>query len=272
MTSCTPIASCRRLRAGARGARRAALRDPGHAIVRTDVAQRRDDQARLERVLSTRISFINEIANVCELVGADVEEVAAGIGLDHRLGPHFLKAGPWLRWFLLPEGCLALKQLAGNSGYHFQLLSAVIEVNELQTPAGDPEAPKHLGDLRGKEIACSGWPSSPEPTTCGRRRAWSSRRACSPRAPTSVPGTRRRRAIAAARGLLLDPRSMQYRRGRRHHRHGVAGAGRARDAGGYASMRTPVLIDGRNVLDPEAMRCSVSCTRGSAARSGEVEH
>ena len=54
--------------------------------------------------LATRISFINEIANVCEAVGADVEDVAQGVGLDHRLGPHFLRAGIGFGGSLLPEG------------------------------------------------------------------------------------------------------------------------------------------------------------------------
>ena len=82
--------------------------------------------------LMTRISFINEIANVCEATGADVVKVAEGIGLDHRLGPHFLRAGIGYGGSCFPKDSLALKQLAANSGYHFQLLNAVIEVNELQ--------------------------------------------------------------------------------------------------------------------------------------------
>src|SRR6266545_8390234 len=82
--------------------------------------------------LSTRVSFINEIANVCELVGADVVKVAEGIGLDQRLGPHFLRAGIGWGGSCFGKDVSALKQLAGNSGYHFELLSAVIEVNELQ--------------------------------------------------------------------------------------------------------------------------------------------
>ena len=81
--------------------------------------------------LATKISFINEIANVCEMTGADVSVVAQGMGMDKRIGPHFLQAGIGYGGSCFPKDVLALKQIAGNSGYHFQLLNAVIEVNEL---------------------------------------------------------------------------------------------------------------------------------------------
>ena len=88
--------------------------------------------------------------------GADVVEVARGIGLDHRLGPHFLRAGIGYGGSCFPKDSLALKQLASNSGYHFQLLSAVIEVNELQKRRVIQKLQKHLGKLRGKKVALLG--------------------------------------------------------------------------------------------------------------------
>ena len=100
--------------------------------------------------LATRISFINEIANVCELTGADVEQVAEGMGLDRRIGPHFLHAGIGYGGSCFPKDVTALKQLAGNSGYHFQLLSSVIEVNELQKRRVIGKLEKQLGSLAGK--------------------------------------------------------------------------------------------------------------------------
>src|SRR5581483_6764045 len=106
--------------------------------------------------LSTRISFINEIANVCELVGADVEAVAKGVGLDQRLGPHFLRAGIGFGGSCFPKDVTALKQLAGNSGYHFQLLNSVIEVNELQKRRVMGKLQKHLGSLVGKRVGLLG--------------------------------------------------------------------------------------------------------------------
>ncbi|KKK62630.1 hypothetical protein LCGC14_3002400, partial [marine sediment metagenome] len=113
-------------------------------------------------LLSTKISFINEIANVCEEVGADVSEVAAGMGLDPRIGPSFLNAGIGYGGSCFPKDVSALKQLAGNSGYHFQLLNAVIEVNELQKRRVVNKLKKHLGSLVGKQIALLGLAFKPD--------------------------------------------------------------------------------------------------------------
>jgi UDPglucose 6-dehydrogenase len=106
--------------------------------------------------LATKISFVNEIANVCEQTGADVLEVARGMGLDQRIGQHFLKAGLGYGGSCFPKDVSALKQLAGNTGYHFQLLTAVIEVNELQKRRVIAKLQKHLGSLVGKEVALLG--------------------------------------------------------------------------------------------------------------------
>jgi UDPglucose 6-dehydrogenase len=125
-------------------------------IVVCDVASAEMIKLASNAFLMTRISFINEIANVCEATGADVEQVARGIGLDHRLGPHFLRAGIGYGGSCFPKDSLALKQLAANSGYHFQLLNAVIEVNELQKRRVVGKLKKHLGSLRGKTIALLG--------------------------------------------------------------------------------------------------------------------
>jgi UDPglucose 6-dehydrogenase len=106
--------------------------------------------------LMTRISFINEIANVCEATGADVTTVAQGIGLDRRIGPSFLRAGIGYGGSCFPKDSLALKQLAANSGYNFQLLNAVIEVNELQKRRVIGKLVRRLGSLRDKKIALLG--------------------------------------------------------------------------------------------------------------------
>jgi UDPglucose 6-dehydrogenase len=125
-------------------------------MVRTDVPSAELVKLAANAFLSTRISFINEIANVCELVGADVVDVARGVGLDHRLGPHFLRAGIGFGGSCFPKDVTALKQLAGNSGYQFMLLHAVWEVNELQKRRVVQKLLKHLGPLRGKKIALLG--------------------------------------------------------------------------------------------------------------------
>src|SRR4051812_6783862 len=125
-------------------------------VVRTDVNSAEMIKLAANAFLMTRVSFINEIANVCELVGADVKSVSEGVGLDRRLGPHFLRAGVGWGGSCFPKDSLALKQLAANSGYHFQLLTAVIEVNELQKRRVVQKLQKHLGKLRGKRVALLG--------------------------------------------------------------------------------------------------------------------
>jgi UDPglucose 6-dehydrogenase len=125
-------------------------------IVRADVASAEMIKLAANAALMTRISFINEIANVSEATGADVVRVAEGIGLDRRIGPHFLQAGIGYGGSCFPKDSLALKQLAANSGYHFQLLNAVIEVNELQKRRVIGKLQERLGPLRGKRIALLG--------------------------------------------------------------------------------------------------------------------
>jgi UDPglucose 6-dehydrogenase len=128
----------------------------GAPLVRTDIASAEMIKLAANAFLATKISFINEIANVCEVTGANVIEVAKGIGLDDRIGPKFLQAGVGFGGSCFPKDVTALKQLAGNSGYHFQLLNAVIEVNELQKRRVMAKLEKHLGTLVGKTVALLG--------------------------------------------------------------------------------------------------------------------
>jgi UDPglucose 6-dehydrogenase len=125
-------------------------------LVRTDIASAEMIKLAANAFLATKISFINEIANVCEETGADVLEVARGMGLDQRIGTHFLKPGIGFGGSCFPKDVSALKQLAGNSGYHFQLLTAVIEVNELQKRRVMQKLQKHLGSLVGRKVALLG--------------------------------------------------------------------------------------------------------------------
>jgi UDPglucose 6-dehydrogenase len=125
-------------------------------LVRTDIASAEMVKLASNAFLATKISFINEIANVCEETGADVVEVARGMGLDERIGSKFLQAGIGFGGSCFPKDVDALKQLAGNSGYHFQLLNAVIEVNDLQKRRVIGKLQRHLGGLAGKRIALLG--------------------------------------------------------------------------------------------------------------------
>ena len=228
-------------------------------IVRTDVKSAEMVKLASNAFLATKISFINEIANVCEETGADVVEVARGMGLDDRIGPKFLQAGIGFGGSCFPKDVAALKQLAGNSGYHFQLLNAVIEVNELQKRRVIAKLQKHLGSLVGKEIALLGLAFKPNTDDM--------REASLARALVAAAGRRRARAgLRPGRrggGAQADPRRrvrVERRRGdrgrgRRRAGHGVAGVPRARPRRASArSMRGSLLVDGRNFIDPEAAR------------------
>src|SRR3954470_8759262 len=125
-------------------------------LVRTDIASAEMVKLASNAFLATKISFINEIANVCEETGADVTEVSRGMGLDDRIGKKFLQAGLGFGGSCFPKDVQALKQLAGNSGYHFQLLNSVIEVNELQKRRVVGKLHKHLGSLVGRRIGLLG--------------------------------------------------------------------------------------------------------------------
>ncbi len=106
--------------------------------------------------LATKISFINEIANICERVGADVEDVARGMGFDKRIGPKFLQAGIGYGGSCFPKDVNALNQIAGTKGYDFKLLKAVIEVNNKQRLIVIDKLEELLGNLNGQNIAVLG--------------------------------------------------------------------------------------------------------------------
>ena len=242
----------------AHGERVAELYEPlGAPIVRTSVPSAEMVKYASNAFLATKISFINEIANVCEVVGADVAVVAEGMGLDARIGPAFLRAGIGFGGSCFPKDVAALKQLAGNSGYHFQLLTSVIEVNELQKRRVVGKLKKHLGaNLEGRRIALLGLAFKPE--TDDMREASS-----------LVLGGRllAEGAIVTAYDPVVDGAEDRLRGV--EMADSVEGAIRDADAavlvtewpailhadweGIHAAMRTPLLIDGRNALDPALM-------------------
>jgi UDPglucose 6-dehydrogenase len=134
----------------------------GAPIVRTDVSSAEMVKLASNAFLATKISFINEIANVCEELGADVTDVAQGMGLDDRIGSRFLQAGIGYGGSCFTKDVSALKMLAANSGYHFQLLNSVIEVNELQKRRVMAKLEKHLDSLIGKRVAILGLAFKPD--------------------------------------------------------------------------------------------------------------
>jgi UDPglucose 6-dehydrogenase len=242
-------------------------------VVRTDVASAEMIKLAANAFLMTRISFINEIANVCEAVGADVVEVARGVGLDSRLGPHFLRAGIGYGGSCFPKDSLALKQLASNSGYHFQLLAAVIDVNELQKRRVVQKLQKHLGKLRGKKIALLGLAfkagtddmrEAPSIVLASRLlaegaevRAWD---------PVAKPGELLKGAVLC--DSVLDA---------------VTGADAAVIVTEWDELRSlaapevreamarPLIIDGRNLLDPADARAAGFAYEGIGRQSSQFE-
>jgi UDPglucose 6-dehydrogenase len=106
--------------------------------------------------LATRISFINEIANICEALGADVKEVATGMGYDPRIGPYFLDAGVGYGGSCFPKDVKALAHMAATHGRHPQLLHAVMEINADQRRMVIRKLRDVLGDLHGKTVGLLG--------------------------------------------------------------------------------------------------------------------
>ncbi len=232
----------------------------GGELVLTDTSSAEMIKLASNAYLATRISFINEIANVCEEVGADVEEVARGMGLDERIGPHFLRPGIGFGGSCFPKDVNALKLLAGNSGYHFQLLNSVIEVNELQKRRVVSKLTKHLDNLIGKRIALLGLAFKPD--TDDMREA------------SSLVLSARLRG-EGAEVVAYDPVAMDSARSLLP---GVEMMGTAQEAladcdaavlvtewsefreidwsEAAGGMRKPVLIDGRNYLDAGELRAA----------------
>jgi len=106
--------------------------------------------------LATKVTFINEIANLCERVGADVYHVSRAMGLDGRIGKKFLHPGPGYGGSCFPKDTRALSRIAHESGYTFKILDAVIEVNEEQKERMVDKIREKVGDLRGKTIGMLG--------------------------------------------------------------------------------------------------------------------
>ena len=245
----------------AHGDRVAELYEPlGAPIIRTSVSTAEMVKYASNAFLATKISFINEIANVCEEVGADVVTVANGMGLDQRIGTAFLNAGIGFGGSCFPKDVSALKQLAGNSGYHFQLLNSVIEVNELQKRRVIGKLRKHLGELEGATIALLGLAFKPE--TDDMREASSlvlaarllaegaNVRAYDPIANEAARerlkgvelATTAAAAVAGADAVVLVT---EWREFLDLDWHKLA-----------PTMARQVLIDGRNALDPAALRAA----------------
>lgn len=112
--------------------------------------------------LATKISFINEVANICERVGADIEKVAEGIGYDHRIGHAFLRAGMGWGGSCFPKDVSAMTHIARDYGYDAKLLKSVIEINQTQRQIALLKLQSHLKSLKGKTVGIMGLAFKPE--------------------------------------------------------------------------------------------------------------
>jgi len=208
--------------------------------------------------LATKITFINEVANLCELVGADVHHVARAMGLDGRIGRKFLHPGPGFGGSCFPKDTRALSRLARDKGYTFQLVDSVIEVNERQRERMVAKIREKMGELRGKTIGVLGLSFKPNtndiresPSIAIIKKLLEEGAKVRAFDPAAMEEARKalpeiefgRDAYDVAQGvdaLVLATEWNQFRR---------LDLGRLRSV-----MGKPIFIDLRNVYDPEQMR------------------
>jgi UDPglucose 6-dehydrogenase len=131
-------------------------------IVKTDINSAEMIKYASNAFLATKISFINEIARMCEKVGANIDDVTYGIGKDQRIGPYFLKAGLGYGGSCFPKDTRALMHTSGSLGHHFELLEAVIGVNNRQKSFPVVKAKEILKSVKGSRIAVLGLSFKPD--------------------------------------------------------------------------------------------------------------
>lgn len=125
-------------------------------IIHTDIRSSEMIKYASNAFLATKISFINEVANLCEKTGANIKDVAKGMGLDKRIGDQFLNAGIGFGGSCFPKDTNALRKLASSHGYDFKILDAVVKVNELQKHQLYRKAKQFVPNLVGKRAAVLG--------------------------------------------------------------------------------------------------------------------
>ena len=232
------------------------FRPLGAPLIVTDPATAEMIKYASNAFLATKISYINAIANICDQVGADVKDVALGMGYDARIGFEFLKPGPGFGGSCLPKDCRALINVAADQGYDFGLLRGVLEVNDEQHRVITAKLERLVGGLAGRTIGV--WGLAFKPNTDDVRDspalavirdllARGARvRAYDPvvdvgrtfegveRAPGAVE------AVEAVDALLLLTEWNEFR---------WLDFVRVREV-----MTTPVVVDARNFLDPHMLR------------------
>jgi UDPglucose 6-dehydrogenase len=207
--------------------------------------------------LATKISFINEIANICEELGADVKEVAVGMGYDKRIGAMFLDAGLGYGGSCFPKDVKALSFMAAEKGRHPQLINAVMEINSDRRPMAVNRIKNMLDGVEGKRIGLLGL--SFKPNTDDMRDAPSIDIANSLLAAGAQVCAYDPVAMEAARPLLPDVKmypevyamaegcdALMVMTDWNEFKH--LDLARIKTL-----MRQPIIFDGRNIYDPESM-------------------
>ena len=234
--------------------------EPGKLIAMDTVSAEMSKYA-ANAMLATRISFMNEIAGICEHVGADVESVRRGIGLDERIGKKFLKAGCGYGGSCFPKDVRALRDFARAAGYEPQILTAVDDVNERAKAAMFGKLSAKFDSLEGKVIAI--WGLAFKPKTSDTREA-----------PAQV--LIRSILEAGAKVQASDPRAIEETRSVLGERKGLVYVSDMYDAVNGADalavmtewdiyrkpdfdriknlMNTPLIVDGRNLYSPAEMK------------------
>lgn len=208
--------------------------------------------------LATKISFINEIANLCESIGCDVHDVARAIGMDRRIGSKFLHPGPGFGGSCFPKDTRALASVAREFGRDTMIVDAVIEVNRRQRQAMIPKIEKLVGELKGKTVAILGLAFKPETDDmreapaidiiAGLVERGATIRAYDPVAmdeaakvlPEVTYAADEYEAVKGADALVFVTEWNQFR---------ALDMGRVRDL-----MRSPKIADLRNIYDPTDLR------------------
>jgi UDPglucose 6-dehydrogenase len=207
--------------------------------------------------LATKISFINEIANICEALGADVKEVSNGMGFDPRIGPSFLDAGLGYGGSCFPKDVMALAHMADEKGRNPQLLQAVMEINDDRRRILLKKVEETLGNLKGKEIGLLGLTFKPNtddlrdaPALDVAERLLDQGAIVRAYDPVGMPGAEK---LNADIHMVEDPYKLaegcdalvvctewnEFKHLDMARIHGL--------------MRMPVVVDGRNIYDPNEM-------------------
>ncbi len=207
--------------------------------------------------LATKISFINEIAQICEAWGANVEVVSKGMGLDNRIGPKFLSAGPGFGGSCFPKDTRAVAQIASDQGLRFRIIEAVLEVNEVTQKRMIAKIETAMGEIAGKTIAVLGLSFKPNtddmrespalPIVQGLLDRGATVRAfdpeamdgCKPLFPTVVYCENAYETAEGADALVIVTEWNQFRKLELDRL--------------LELLREPLVIDLRNLYDPEKM-------------------